>query len=643
MTKYFAPTSGSGLPAKSASVHSGGFPFMVLLLLLWASPIWAQKPVAQLTGLTSRSQPAVATSPSLQAKQAVTLPFIEDFDQENPYPSPARWIDQQVWLNQTQPRAPITMGVASFDGLNRYGRAYDLSRRNATDTTDVLTSRTIDLSNPQDSVYLSFYYQEGGWSEPPVSTDSLRLEFWNGADTTWERAWSARGGVLPTDSFASVMLYVEDRFHRADFRLRFLSFGSPAGAFDVWHLDYLRLDEGRSFEDTLVVDIAFTAPHPSLLTDYESIPWFHLNQVIDPTVLSKSHLGVYYRRNVSPTGSRPNLLLGEFDLQFNGNIIDQNGAPDANLDDPHPPRAHTRFTVPDTNDSGRPGLSFLNPPYAGPFAIQSRVYYSGGSQNFSPNDTLRKQQTFANYYAYDDGSAERGFEILNNDDGYLVQRYRLLAQDTLRGLSLYFLPAFYPAPEQAFSIVVLENDNGLPGQVLYESDSLYSPVYSGHNRYRHYVLDTAQPLPTLGQTVFIGIRQHSPVPLTLGYDQNRRNKTTAFYGVVNNYYQSFLGGSIMMRPFFRTLPADVALPEAPLAREKATLYPNPTTGRIKLIWPAGPKVQGSYQLRNLSGQKVAQGKLRPEMLLKGLPEGVYLLELRPRKRPHQILKIRVRR
>lgn len=640
MNKPLFATAARGLPAKCTSGPRLALLAFILIGLLAASVSRAQRPQERLTGLASRPAPTPIPSPAI-AKKAVALPFVDNFDQDSPFPASSRWTDQHVWVNHTQPKGPITMGVASFDGLNRYGRAYALNRRNTTDTTDRLTSRPIDLSNPQDSVYLSFYYQEGGWAEPPVSMDSLRLEFWNGADTTWERAWSASGGQLPVDSFHLVMLPVADRYHRSDFRLRFLSFGSPAGAFDVWHLDYLKLDDGRSFDDTLVQDIAFTAPHPSLLQDYEAIPWFHLNEVLDPSAISKARLGVYYRRNVDLDASRPNLLLGEYDIQFNGTVVDQNGAPDANLDDPHPPLAHTRFTVPDTNDPGRPGLSFLNPPYAGPFSLRSRVYYSGGSQTYGRNDTLRKEQVFENYYAYDDGSAERGFEILNNDGGYIVQRYRLLSTDTLRGLSLHFLPAFYPSTEQTFSIVVLENDGGLPGQVLYESDSLYSPQYSGHNDYRYYLLDTAQALPTLGQTVFIGIRQQSAVPLTLGYDQNRRNKTTAFYGIVSNFYQSFLGGTIMMRPFFRNLPADVSLPEKAPAAQEATFYPNPTPGRIKLLWPKGPKPRGSYQLRSLNGRVVKRGPLKPELQLNGLPEGLYLLELRPQSRPHQVLKVRV--
>lgn len=618
------------------------------ILGLIALSLSAQRPQERLTGYGFRPQDSTAlparSEISSKTQGALSLPFQDDFSNPGPWPQSQLWLDQEVFINRSQGRGPITLGVATFDGLNRYGRAYNLNRQ-ATDTADHLTSRVIDLSNPQDSVYLSFFYQPGGWSEPPSSQDSLALQFWSGADSSWQSIWSALGDGIPRDSFAQVMIPVAQRFHRSDFQMRFVSYGSQAGSFDVWHLDYVELDDQRSFRDTRPSDVAFTRPHPSLLKDWESIPWFHVNQVLSPQNLAKEDIRLFYRRNVDTTASRPSLILGEFDITLNGNIVDQNGPPDANLDDAHPPLWETRFPVPDTADAGRPRLQFLNPPYPEAFTLRSRHYYSGGGQNFGPNDTVVQDQIFDNYYAFDDGSAERGYEILNNRDGFIVQRYPVIASDTLRGLYLYFMPAFYPVEDQSFSIVVLDVDNnGLPGEVIYESDSLYQPRYTEQNFYLPYVLDSTTALPELGQEVFIGIRQETASPLTLGFDQNRRNRTDAFYGQTDDFYQSFLAGTIMMRPFFRYLPEDIGFTELhPHQRRQVQVYPNPADSELHLIWPPGLHQPWRYQLLDAQGRVLLEGTQQARLEVGHLPEGLYLLRLdHPASGAHQTEKIWLR-
>lgn len=622
------------------------FPFLIFALSTVTAA--AQKPQERLTGYSFRPQDS-RTSPgtvegSRKTQGSVSLPFRDDFSNPGPWPQSQLWLDQEVFINRTQGRGPITLGVATFDGMNRYGRAYNLNRQ-ATDTADHLTSRVIDLSNPQDSVYLSFFYQPGGWSEPPSSQDSLSLQFWSGVDSSWQSIWSSFGGSIARDSFAQVMIPVADRFHRSDFQMRFVSYGSLAGSFDVWHLDYVELDDQRNFRDTRLNDVAFTRPHPSLLKNWEAIPWFHVNQVLSPQNLTKPDIRLYYRRNVDTTASRPSLILGEFDISLNGTVVDQNGQPDANLDDSHPALWETRFPVPDTADAGRPRLQFLNPPYSEAFTLRSRQYYSGGGQNFTQNDTVVKDQIFDNYYAFDDGSAERGYEILNNRAGFIVQRYPVLASDTLRGLYLYFMPAFYPLEDQSFSIIVLEVDNnGLPGDLIYESDSLYSPRYTEQNFYLPYVLDSTTALPELGQEVFIGIRQETATPLTLGFDQNRRKRSDAFYGRRGDFYQSFLDGTIMMRPFFRYLPKDIGRPElAPQQSPQVEVYPNPAYSELNFIWPPGLREPWNYQLMDMQGRVLLQGQEASRLKVDHLPEGLYLLRLKhPASGAHQSEKIWLR-
>jgi hypothetical protein len=570
------------------------------------------------------------TTVNLSVKKAavmpVQLPFEDDFSYNSRWPNPALWADSNVFINQTQAQSPITLGVASFDGLDKFGFAYNLNRQ-ATDTADVLTSREINLSNPTDSVFISFYYQAGGLSEPPSTEDSLALSFWNSNDSTWRSAWSVFGGNRAP--FEQVLVYVPTQFYSGTFKFRFTSYGSQAGTFDVWHIDYVRLDDQRTSKDFTLQDIAFTRPHPSLLQNYEALPWFHVDRIVNLAQVAKPDIRLHYRRNVDTLTSRPSLFLGEFNIRENGNLLDQNGQPDANLDDSHNALEEVRFPVPDTADGGRARLSFLPASMNQETTIVSTQTYSGGNQTYTANDTVVKHQHFKNYYAYDDGSAERAIEILNNDDGFIVQRYNLLGSDTLKGIYLYFAPAFYNVENNGFTIIALENNNGLPGATLFESDSVYEPVYTESNFYLPYALDSSEQTAVLNQTVFIGIKQTTNTPLTLGYDANTSFVTTAFYGATNDLFQSFFPGTRMMRPYFRYQPQDLSAPEPKLTlAPQFSLYPNPAHDIIKLQShnprvPLGDLRYGVYDLR---GSQVASGAAANHLSL-NLKPGLYIFKL----------------
>lgn len=573
------------------------------------------------------AQAAKQQAKKSQAGQVVGLPFVDDFSYDDFRPNPNLWADDQVYINQTMAISPITIGVATFDGLNRHGQAYNLDR-NTTTGTDTLTSLFIDLGNTQDSTYLSFYYEPGGHGERPVSSDSLLLEFWNKGDTAWHYAWGAKGRA-PFNRFLQAMVKVDSQYLNNEFRFRFISYGSPAGAFDHWHLDYVKLDDNRRFDDTITQDIAYTRPHPSLLRNYEAIPWFHVQNAINPADLAKRDLRLHYRRNVDPSLSRPSLILGEFNIRYNGNLVDSDGQPDTDLDDTHAANQEVRFPVPDTADPGRPRLDFLASSYPDEFELISEQTYSGGSGVRTANDTLRKRQVFKNFYAYDDGTAERGYEVLNNTGNWIVQEYDIIGSDSLRGLYLYFAPADFDVEDNNFTVVVLANNNGIPGQLLYESDSVYTPQFTAQDFYLPYLLDTNLAGVAVNQTVFIGIRQLGPAPLTLGFDKNSTSYTTAFYGKTNDLYQSFIPGTIMMRPFFRYLPRDLQVSDRPAAAPSFQLYPNPSNGNLNLILAEAKPEWGhwNYQLLNLSGQVVSAGPASPQINLSKVQNGVYLFRL----------------
>ncbi|HRG43001.1 MAG TPA: hypothetical protein PKY97_01000, partial [Saprospiraceae bacterium] len=109
--------------------------------------------------------------------QPLTLPFFDDFAYDSKYPDPVRWVDNNVYVNNTMADMPPSIGVATFDGLNSNGTPYGGSFGRS----DYLTSAFIDLSSisSTDPLYLSFYLQPKGKTYNHQLRDSMELEFKN--------------------------------------------------------------------------------------------------------------------------------------------------------------------------------------------------------------------------------------------------------------------------------------------------------------------------------------------------------------------------------------------------------------------------------------------------------------------------------
>ncbi|HLG35365.1 MAG TPA: hypothetical protein VI757_10830, partial [Bacteroidia bacterium] len=198
---------------------------------------------------------------ALKAADAIgdtlSLPFIDDFSYTGIYPDQARWTDSAVFINNDFPVNPPTLGVATFDGINKYGGQYNPSLTSY-GVADTLTSKPIDLNYPNDTtIWLSFFYQPQGLGTNMQIRDSIYLEFF-GSDSAWHFAWSKKGSPT-TLPFAQAMINIRDAIYLFNgFRFRFLNKAALYAMHDQWNLDYVRLDTGRSAADTVIVnDVAF--------------------------------------------------------------------------------------------------------------------------------------------------------------------------------------------------------------------------------------------------------------------------------------------------------------------------------------------------------------------------------------------------
>ncbi len=73
-------------------------------------------------------------------KSAITLPFFDDFSYNSPIADIDLWQQSSVFINRTYPINPVTIGVATFDGLDEYGFVRDYSQVNPSAPSDTLLS-----------------------------------------------------------------------------------------------------------------------------------------------------------------------------------------------------------------------------------------------------------------------------------------------------------------------------------------------------------------------------------------------------------------------------------------------------------------------------------------------------------------------
>ena len=98
----------------------------------------------------------------------ITLPFFDDFHQENIFPEPERWATDETYVNADFPYHSANVGAATLDAIDARGNLYpeastfpfiaDHLASNLIRLDSVFTPgpRPITIS---DSIYFSFFYQ----------------------------------------------------------------------------------------------------------------------------------------------------------------------------------------------------------------------------------------------------------------------------------------------------------------------------------------------------------------------------------------------------------------------------------------------------------------------------------------------------
>lgn len=580
-----------------------------------------------------RSAAAAKTSSA-----GISLPFFDDFAYASvsQYPSSNFWSDSLLYVNVGMGRAPLSIGVATFDGLNKNGYPYNpnvtFSPSDAF-PADTLTSQLVNLytSGTQtlqasDSVALIFYYQLTGYGDSPEIQDSLMVDFFKPKQAKWtNRVWALRGNTNANNNdtvFKRAFVWVTDTaFLHEGFKFRFRNKAATNGNFDNWHIDYVYLDKNRSIiSDTAWNDLSIGYVPTPFLKNYSAMPW----QQYTVTDMADKYSN-YIRYNGTSTVN----TTYEYKLfDGNNNVLHAQSYGALNL----PPFKQGGWQQNPVHSNPSINYTIAALGDSMDYTIKHYMLNLAGDVNIA-NDTVYQFQRFRNYFAYDDGSCETGYYVLGLG-GRMAQRYVLNFNDTLRGMRIYFDPAGSINTAQnlyKMKINVFTNAGNGPGTRIFVSDSIY-PLYSsnGHNYFTEFLFNN--PLPLNAGVYFIGIQQFVASGVTIGFDRNYDFSKNLYYDSGSGWTQSSYKGSLMMRPVFgKKIEPPVGITEINEVLKGIKLFPVPANEILTIQRnQSASKLVSSYQLLNMLGNLILSGELQEELTqlnTSQLQNGIYLLKL----------------
>lgn len=591
----------------------------ILSLLLWQTT-FAQDVIIAPLNFNGALKQQPANTGAAHKTTAITLPFFEDFTDDITWTNDDRWVDDHVYINNTMGVNPISRGVATFDALNANGIPYNTSNPFAQVYADSLTSRDIDLSTftPADSIYLSFFYQPQGNGFYPETSDSLML-FFKKKNQAWVKMWSKQGTTL--DSFRQVMVPITDTLYLHDtFQFRFVNKASINTNDDVWNVDYIRIAANRTYTDTIINDVAFTAQPANMLNDYTSMTYKQF--LADPNKERSSNMSAYVRNNGTTTANTNYNLVAS--LRYVGTPLYNAGAKGLIVN------AGTNATVTlPTYTSTVPLVNQRDNNF-----FENRYYIESVSPaDNKTNDTIVQHQEFYNYLAYDDGTAEKAYflKLSSTLPGKTAIEFHLNEPDTVTGVMIYFGRQVPDASAKLFSVAVYSDIsyNGGTDKVAYQEDFLL-PRYLRNDFYYTYKFEkpVSMPAGTFYMTVIQPALSNSD-SLYLGLDVNRIGANHLYYNVDGYWKTVVLSGAVMVRPVLGPIiPSGIGNEGGVVKKQPLfAVAPNPAKDAVTVTYNYDKPL--NYELIDMQGKVLMRNTISSgsKIDISNLATGMYMLRL----------------
>jgi hypothetical protein len=565
-------------------------------------------------------------------RDTLSLPFFDDFSTSTLYPDSSKWLNNQVYVNNQFPIFPPTLNVATFDVLNAQGLPYNNTiNKDFIGAGDSLISQPVNLEEEAgtpytvaDSLILSFYYQPNGNGYHLNAEDKIMLWF-KAANGLWFSVWS-KTGVPESQDFEQVLVPILDpNYLHKGFQFMFTTHTRQVANANHWHIDYVLLDKDRDRAVQTHDDYAIQSTPTSLLQTYWAMPYEHFSTspstfMADSVKFWISNLaGVDKRLQVRHEAFANGVQRANTLFAANSNNHLAEGKKQRNL---------AAYDISNIANTGEVEVKRL-----------VEVTEQGIPNDIRVNDTIQFTQTLHDYYAYDDGSAERGFGFDQNTnpsniEGEIAYGFDVVKSDTLYAIATYFNQAVFDVSRNKFKYRIWKELSGVNGgegdSIIYESEEM-TPTYSIANGVRTFTpfpLDTTLVLSP--GKYYIGWWQGSMFNLNVGWDMNygntqnpQRKNPNLFAKIFGQWSNDVPDGTLMMRPHFGSsgeLYAGVFDFEKSFATP--LVYPNPA----KTVVNFG-KTFDDVRLLNMQGQEVLFAQNVSSLNVAEVQSGTYFIKL----------------
>ena len=586
------------------------------------------------------------------AGDTISLPFMDDFSYDGPFPDKINWLDKNVFVNNTMALNPVSVGVATFDGLNSGGAP----RFGAFGSSDELTSAYLDLSSGSD-IFLSFYLQPQGLGDSPTLGDSSAtfiLEFKNSLNE-WVEIDSYNGHDQNNNQFTFFTYPISfSQYLFNGFQFRFRNLSKKTGNVDHWHLDYVRVFANTS-DSPVYPDVAFSQVPNSILKNYTSMPWwqFENDELAASDIYSEVHLYNHFDQTleVKPEPGQEHFIeeITSATPVANDQLLDgsqSNVLSGSNV--VNSTQVMNGFSSMQTGLNNFPNFTLVELKRT--FTYPKLSEEPGSVLAVSRNNTVTRKIIFDNYFSYDDNTAETGIEA-SKKDTQIALRFHANAADTLKAVQIHFPHIVVDAENQLFNLKVWIGElDDEPEYLAFFQNPLYIDGFlDSLNGFATYVLvdeitGERAPLAIPAGDFYIGWQQVSDCNIfeciAVGNDKNNPQGmenvfvdgigTGAFVPALS--LNPLLEGSLMIRAIVGAGdPQQSSNTEDIDDESRFSIFPNPTDGQINIEISNGEHHQFTYFIFNAVGQLLETNQLTSQIDLQHLQNGIYFVKIMNKK------------
>lgn len=442
----------------------------------------------------------------------------------------------------------------------------------------------------------------------------------------WDHIWSTEGMSLDSfllvnnsSYFKQVMIPVtKNKYFEKEMFILFYNYGSIATAMypndrsnvDNWNIDFLYLDKNRSYDDTSYPLITFSEKSPSLLKRYSSMPYRQYKS--NPTVAMSTGYKMYLA-NMDTAGASAqysclieNLNSG-WTFNYNGDwsavsSFDKHGI--------HEYQVQLKNFLYDMDDNSDVATYRI-----------THVISVDEESSSAQGDTLVGMQILEDYYAYDDGTPEKGYGVVP-DDSYFATQFTISTPDTLCGVHLLFNRTYNDANYDFFDIVVWNDNNGRPGNEIYRIKN-QRPIWNEEEIYKFGYYPFDKVLKVNG-TIYVGIMQHSRESINIGFDTSVDNSQYNFFETGDGWLNSQMKGSLMIRP---VLGGDYTHEEENNTnKNRLGLYPVPSKDEVNISELPADACE-EIMIFDMTGRIVKRFNYDVNLNVSDLANGLYMIRV----------------